>query len=102
MKTASSQETVGKLFIAHLKNNITRYLASFGDILLVLSISGPSKLPSVNSEDLYSYGETAIRTLFEHYGTETSAGSLDGETKVKEPVISSDVVRVENFPSVHG
>ena len=54
---------ITKPFIAHLKNNISSRFASFGDILLALSIFDPRKLPSVDSEDLSSDGETAIETL---------------------------------------
>ena len=67
-----------------------------------LSIFDPRKLPSVDSEDLSSYGETAIKTLLEQYGAEKSAETLQGETKVKEPMVSSDVTTEWKTPSVHG
>ena len=75
---------------------------SFGDILLALSIFDPRKLPSVDSEDLSCYAETSIKTLLEHYGAEKSAETLQGETKVKEPMISSNVTTEWKTLSVHG
>ena len=87
----SFQETAAKPFIAHLKNNISSQFSSSGDVLSAFSIFDRRKVPSNNSEDLSSYGEDSIKTLVAHYGVEKTAGTLQGEEKVKEKIISDDV-----------
>ena len=80
---------------------VSSCFSSSGDILLALTIFDPKKVPSVDSEDLSSYGETSIKTLLEQYGVEKkTAETLQGETKVKEPVISSDII-TEWKPSIN-
>ena len=97
----SFQETIAKPFITHLKCNISsRFASSPGNILLAFSIFDPRKAPSVDSEDLSSYGETSTTILLEHYGAEKSAEILHGEIKSIEPIISSDVTT--EWTTLHG
>ena len=87
----SFQERVAKPFVSHLKGNITSRFASSGEIVPALSIFDPRKMPSTDSNDLKSYGEDSIKTLFAHYGASKPAETLHGEETVKEAIISSDI-----------
>ena len=57
------QEQAAKLFIVHLKQNISSRFTSSSDIVSALRIFDPRKAPNVNSPDLPQYGEKQITTL---------------------------------------
>ena len=73
------QEQAAKLFIAHLKENISSCFESSNDIVSALSIFDPRKAPKVDVAELSTYGEEAISTLLAHYGAEKPTETLLGE-----------------------
>ena len=79
------------LIITYLKNNISSWFSSSGDVLSAFSIFDPRKVPSIGSEVFSSYVKYSIHTLLGHYGVERSVLTLLDEETVKEPIISQDV-----------
>ena len=85
------QEQSTKPFIAHLKENISARFSSSGDVISAMSIFDPRKAPKADSPDLSRYGEEAISTLLEHYGSEKPAETLQGNSTNREAIITSDI-----------
>ena len=85
------QEQAGKLFIAHLKHNISSHFESSSNIVSALSIFDPRKAQKVEAAELSTYGEEEICTLLAHYGEEKPAETFLGEPTNKEAMITSDI-----------
>ena len=45
----------------------------------------------MTSDEWFCYGEPSINTLLKHYGSKRSAETLQGETTVKDAIISPDI-----------
>ena len=58
------QEQVTKLFIAHLKENISSCFSSSNDVVSAMSIFDPRKVPKADSQtpDLSKYGEELVHS----------------------------------------
>ena len=57
------QKNVVEPFIVHLKDNISSRFASSSDVVSVMRIFDPNKIPSVESLNLHRYGIDHIGTL---------------------------------------
>ena len=79
--------------------------------MVALSIFDPRRVPCVDSDDLFCYGEDSVNTLLAHYGIDRSAETLESNRffycfftikTVKEAIISSDSrTEWKTFPLVH-
>ena len=69
---SSFQERVARPFVSDLKSNISSRFAS-QDVVSCFSIFDPKKVPSLDSSDLPSYGEDAVKVLIDHYGADRPA-----------------------------
>ena len=50
------------------------------------------KVPSIDSADVRTYGESFIDTLYGHFGVLKAATTLDGADCTKEPIISDETI----------
>lgn len=60
-------EKVGKPFVSKLQANISSRFGS-QDIISAFSILDPKKVPSIDSADIKTYGESFVDTLCAHFG----------------------------------
>ena len=80
------------LFVALLKENISSWFATH-DIVSALAIFDPGNVPSTDSSQFLTYGKKSIEVLFNHYGKDKFALTLNDEETVKTAVISLEVHR---------
>ena len=74
---SSFQERVAKPFVSDLKSNISSRFAS-QVVVLCFSIFDSKKVPSLDSSDLSSYGEDAVKIPLDHYGGDRPAETVLG------------------------
>ena len=71
------------------KTNISNRFAS-QEILSVLSIHDPRKVPSFESDKLHRDGNKSIEVV-DHFGKDMPAITLNGDETMKSGLISSDI-----------
>ena len=84
-------ESAGKSFVSKLKANISSRFGS-QDVIAAFSIFDPKKVPSIDSPDIKTYGESSINTLHSHFGVPRAAKTLDGVECTKEPIVSDETI----------
>ncbi len=85
------QHTIGKPFIANLKENISSRFAS-NDIVSAIGIFDPQNAPrDTLVAEFPMFGKNSISLLHNHYGFQKPALTLDGQETVKLPIINSEV-----------
>ena len=60
------RQNVAKLFVSHLKCNISNCFAASNDAVSAMSLFDSRKVPGVDSPGLPQYGDESIRTLLAH------------------------------------
>ena len=78
-------ENVGKPFVSNLKANISSRFSS-QDIIAASSIFDPKKVPSIDSPDIKTYGESFVNVLYVHFGV-SEAKTLAGVECMKKPIV---------------
>ena len=84
-------ESAGKSFVSKLQANISSRFGS-QDVIAAFSIFDPKKVPSIDSPDINTYGESSINTLHSHFGVPRAAKTLDGVECIKEPIVSDETI----------
>ena len=84
-------ENVGKPFVSNLKANIPSRFGS-QDTIAAFSIFDPKKVPSIDSPDINTYGESFVNTLYAHFGVSKAAKTLAGVECTKEPIVSDETM----------
>ena len=54
-------------------------------------ILDPKKIPSPDSSEISTYGDDAVKTLLDHYGTDRPAETVLGDEVCMPAVISPDI-----------
>ena len=80
---------MGKLFVVHLKKNLGKFACH--DFVSALAIFDPRKVLSADSAQLPIYGKNSIEVLFNHYGKDKPALTLNEKETVKSAVINPGV-----------
>ena len=60
-------------------------------IVSAFSIFDPRKLPKSDSPSSSTYGDRSIDVIFDHYGQDKSAETVDGEETEKKAIVSSEI-----------
>ena len=84
-------EKIGKPFVSKLKANISSRFGS-QDITAAFSIFDPKKVPSIDSADIKTYGESFINTLHAHFGVPKAVKTLEGVECTKEPIVLDETM----------
>ena len=87
---SSFQERVAKPFVNDLKRNISSRFTS-QDVVSCFRIFDPKKVPSLESSDLPSYVEDAVKVLIDHYGADRPAETVLGVDVCTPTLISSEL-----------
>jgi len=84
-------EKVGKPYISKLKVNICSRFSS-QNVVAAFSIFDPTKIPSINSAEIKTYGESSLDILMSHYATQKASTTLSGAEHTKEAILSDETI----------
>lgn len=77
--------------MSKLKANISSRFGS-QDVIADFSIFDPKKVPSIDSADIKTYGESFVDILYSQFGVPRAAKTLDGAECTKEPIVSNETI----------